>query len=81
MHKSASRHCPLCGSAVGKPDLEAHLKHMEIEMNTRTRVWVSDGTGGGSRIDYGERRNEFETKNIEYVDDVRLSTLEPRWHG
>jgi DNA repair exonuclease SbcCD ATPase subunit len=60
-------HCPLCGSAVSKPDFEAHLKHIQNEIERQNKT-LGELTAQeeSSRIDYEKRRNEFQSKSIEY---------------
>ena len=60
-------HCPLCGSAVSKPDFEAHLKHIQNEIERQNKT-LGELTAQeeSSRIDYEKRRNEFQTKSNEY---------------
>src|SRR5258708_7203197 len=60
-------HCPLCGTAVSKADFEAHLKHIqnEIELQNTTLGELTAQEESG-RIEFEKRRNEFQSKSIEY---------------
>jgi hypothetical protein len=60
-------HCPLCGSSVSQPDFEAHLKHIQDQIDLQNTT-LSDLTAqeASGRIEYEKRRNEFQTRSIEY---------------
>jgi chromosome segregation protein len=60
-------HCPLCGSAVSPGDFEAHLKEIQAKISSQDQT-LSELTAQEAtrRAEYEARRNQFQSKSIEY---------------